>query len=88
MSPRRIPPRNANHYDFTELRRYTVAGKELTPREHQVVAMMAWGYSDKIIADYLNSNVKAVQMVIMKVNRRYGWDRKEMAKTYANEIGL
>ena len=79
----------ANTHDFTELRDYVGSdGKRLTRREHQIIAMMAWGYSDKVIADYLNSTTKAVQMVIVKIHRRYGWTRRQMASYYANEIGL
>lgn len=79
----------ANTHDFTDLRQYVGSdGKRLARREHQIIAMLAWGYSDRVIADYLNSSTKAVQTIIRKLSRRYGWTRRQMASYYANEIGL
>lgn len=70
--------------DFTELGPFTCGDVTLTPRQHQVMAMFAFGFqSDRIVADYLNIKTKYVQAIVAELKKKYGWQtRRDMARAY------
>lgn len=83
------PVATPHHVDFTDLRQFTGKdGRIFHRREHQIMAMVAYGFGDKVIADYLDSNVKAVQMIIYKILWRNNWTRSQLARYYRSQIGL
>ncbi len=74
--------------DYTELGMLVVDnGRFRLPRvEHQVTAMLAHGFSDKIIAQHLGlSSVKYVQNAIFRAVRRNRLrDRGHLARAYSD----
>lgn len=70
--------------DFTELGPFTCGDVALSPRQHQVMAMFAFGFqSDRIVADYLNIKTKYVQAIVAELKKKYGWqNRREMGRAY------
>lgn len=70
--------------DFTDLGIFSCGDVTLTPRQHQVVAMFAFGFlSDRIVADYLHIKAKYVQNIVAELKKEYGWQtRRDMARAY------
>lgn len=74
----------ADEPDFIELGPFTCGDVVLSSRQHQVMAMFAFGFqSDRIVADYLNIKTKYVQAIVAELKKKYGWqNRREMGRAY------
>ena len=75
---------NADEPDFTDLGAFICGDVTLTARQHQVVAMFAFGFlSDRIVADYLHIKAKNVQNIVADLKKEHGWQtRRDMARAY------
>ena len=76
--------------DFDQLEAFAADGLELTPREHQVAAMLAYGFSDdRILADHLRISRKNVQAIVHTLKHKNGWQtRSQIARAYAQAADL
>jgi len=75
--------------DFTQLKWFVgTDGRVFVPRQHTVMAMMAYGFGDRVIADYMGCSVKAVQDVIGRIREANGWNREAIKRYYRSQLNM